>query len=332
LYDAELAFKSRQEFKDADNRFDEPKNTFGTYGNFQLVGQGEKTNEKCGRFFGFKGCDNVDLHNKTDLYGVNYAGKVYMFKVFNSCDKPSCPVCYKKGWAVREAGRIEARLKIASKRLGLIEHIIASVPSRDYGLGIKALRSKVDAILKKRGVHGVKIFHAFRYNPRRHWYWSPHFHVLGFVLGGYKCRGCVKDCAGCDGFEVRTRECFKTDGYLVKVLPVRKTVGGTAWYQLNHASIKKNVKNFHVATWFGLCGYRKLKVTPELMNQFVRKRVCPICQYELRNFRYSGRDASILACYRSTIDKCEEREFFDDLEDNIGLRQWDEVFRRGFED
>jgi len=319
LYDAELAFKTRQEFGDRDNSFDEPevKNAFGNYGDFQLVGQGKVTNEKCGQFVGFRGCPNVDLHKLITLDGVNYSGKVYVRKVFHSCDKPSCPVCYKHGWAVREAGRIEARLREASKRFGLIEHIVASVPPRDYGLSLKALRSQVDKALKKRGVHGVKIFHGFRYSVRKQWYWSPHFHVLGFVLGGYKCRGCMKDCAGCDGFEVRTRKHFQNDGYIVKVLPKRKTVGGTAWYQLNHASVKKNITRFHVATWFGVCSYRKLKFTAEY-----RKRVCPICQHDLVKLMYVGRDRSVLACYGSTISNCEEREFFDDLEDKIGLELW----------
>ena len=63
----------------------------------------------------------------------------------------------------------------------------------------------------------------------------------------------------------------------------RKTVMGTAWYQLNHASVKKGVVRFHVATWFGNCSYRKLKVTAEM-----RKSVCPICQHDLVKMRYHG--------------------------------------------
>ena len=40
---------------------------------------------------------------------------------------------------------------------------------------------------------------------------------------------------------------------------------------------------FHVATWFGVCSYRKLKVTYEK-----RKELCPICQSELVPLRYVG--------------------------------------------
>jgi len=39
-----------------------------------------------------------------------------------------------------------------------------------------------------------------------------------------------------------------------------------------------------VATLFGNCSYRKLKVTVEL-----RKSVCPICQHDLEKLRYHCR-------------------------------------------
>ena len=119
-------------------------------------------------------------------------------------------------------------------------------------------------------------------------YWSPHFHVLGFILGGYGCRSCKKTpnidvCRGCGGFEDRTRKAYATDGYIVKALGKRKTVFGTAWYQLNHATIDTTKKRFHVATWFGVCSYRKLKVTVEK-----REELCPCCQHELKWLMYCG--------------------------------------------
>ena len=100
------------------------------------------------------------------------------------------------------------------------------------------------------------------------------FHCLGFVRGGYsRCLSCPNGdfpslgvCGGCDGFEAVTRRLnlgytdakgrrHEGDGYLVKVLGERKTVGGTAWYQLNHASVKVGVERFHVATWWGVVSY-----------------------------------------------------------------------------
>jgi hypothetical protein len=198
---------------------------------------------------------------------------------------------------------IEARLLECSKRFGQVEHVIVSVPKSDYGLSLEDLRQKaVHTVMKNRGViGGVMIFHAFRYRSRsvllkgvfnsRGWYWSPHFHVLGYILGSYaQCRGChclaegtFADCRGCDGFEGRTRRCFDKDGYIVKVKEKRKSVIGTAWYKLNHSSIKRGVKRFHAATWFGVCSYRKLKITVEL-----KKDVCPICQHDLERLRYFG--------------------------------------------
>lgn len=91
---------------------------WGLHGIFSLVGNGNVANSWCGTFKCHWGCLRVELHDKITLDGHNHKGKVFVQKVYNSCDKPSCPICYKKGWAVREAGRIEARLKEAAKRFG----------------------------------------------------------------------------------------------------------------------------------------------------------------------------------------------------------------------
>jgi len=265
------------------------------FGEYNLAGHGVVTNSSCGKFASFSGCNRVELHNHQTLDGVDYSGKVYVRKVFVSCHKPSCPICYKYGWAVREAERIEGRLVEACKLFGLVEHIVASVPVRDYGLKFEFLRKKVGEVLHARGIiGGVMIFHRDRFSRRKGWYVSPHFHVLGFVLGGYPCRGCKKVCGAhcCDGFEGRTRREFVKDGFIVKVLGKRKTVGGTAWYQLNHSSYRVDAKRSNVATWFGCCSYRKLKVTVEM-----KKRVCPICQHDLEALRYVGSKPEILAWY-----------------------------------
>jgi hypothetical protein len=76
---------------------------------------------------------------------------------------------------------------------------------------------------------------------------------------------------------------FEKDGYIVKVMGERKTIFGTAWYQLNHSTIRTNVKRPHACTWFGVCSYRRLKVTVEK-----RKDLCPICQHDLGAIRYFG--------------------------------------------
>jgi len=287
---SELGFKLRKEFGSWDDGFDgEPdvQNVWGEYGDSQLVGNGEVTNEYCGKYLGLRGCKRLDLHDKITVSGENFKNKVFVHVVHHWCNKPSCPVCYKHGWAVRQAGRMELRLKEGAKRFGQVEHIVVSVPSKDYGLNWKALRAKVRRVLEDCGVVGGGIIpHDFRYDVRKGWFFSPHFHVLGFIRGGYgRCRRCKGgNCYACDGFEGRVYRLYRKNGYIVKVLGERKTIFGTAWYQLNHASIKKGVKRFHVVTWFGVCSYRKLKVTAERV-----KRVCPICGHDLVRMKYFGK-------------------------------------------
>ena len=280
----------------------------GLFGEFNLAGHGVVTNSSCGKFKSFLVCARTDLHKLVTLDGKNYSGKVYVKKLFNSCDKPSCPICYKYGWAVRESFKVSARLGAASKRFGLVEHFSVSLAKKDYGLSFKATRRKaIDACLARGIVGGVIFFHRDRFNDWKRWYVSPHFHVLGFLLGGYgRCRSCRQQyCSTCDGFEGRTRKLNLTDGFVVKVCTddsgvagERETVGGTAWYMLNHSSYEVGVKRSNVAVWFGCCSYRKLKVTVEM-----KKHVCPICQHDMEKMRYLGSKPDILASYDAVLGK-----------------------------
>lgn len=126
-----------------------------------------------------------------------------------------------------------------------------------------------------------------------------------YVTGGGKTVkqiGNDKVCEGCDGFEAVTRKFNREEhavfkrkmgslyvptynrdcseklvgGWIVRVMDVRKSIMGTAWYQCNHASYKIGVRNFRTVTWFGSCSCNKLKVTPE-----IKKRLCPCCQHDL---------------------------------------------------
>lgn len=329
-----LGFDLSREF--GDDSFNEPDmaDSYGSYGNIQLVGHGRVTNSFCGTYKRFDGCVYTHLHNKTTLDGVNYKGKMYGRIVHNGCHKFSCPICYKFSASVREAGNIEMRLAEASKRFGQVEHIVASVPVRDYGLTFVKLRANTIKALKRRGVFGgCLIFHGFRYNIRKQWYWSPHFHILGFIMGGFrKCRRCPHvdkkgsrfDCEGCKGFYGVSKKHFKKDGYIVEVMGRRKTVFGTAYYQLNHSSFDITKIRFHIATWFGACSYRKLKVTKEY-----KKRVCPICGHDLVKLRYLGSKPSIMDLWTSTSASCKKIDFFDDLMQD-GQIVWVEDSRRRF--
>ena len=95
-------------------------NEFWKYGEYELVGHGEQTNAKCGTFKKFMGCLNVELHNNS-RWVIESLSKdsVFVKPVYHSCDKPTCPICFKFGWAVREAYRMERRLQEASNRFGL---------------------------------------------------------------------------------------------------------------------------------------------------------------------------------------------------------------------
>jgi hypothetical protein len=276
------------------------RNEFWSYGEQELAGHGKLTNAHCGQFKKFMGCLNYDLHNQVRWFFPDLKkDSVFVKSIYHSCDKPTCPKCFKYGWAVREATRMERRLNEASNRFGLVEHVVASVSAKDYGLSLETLRKKAVKILQNRGIiGGSMIFHGFRYANKKEavskgvsfgWRWNPHFHVLGFVGGeGYgKCRSCKgADCYTCKGFEGITRLENKKDGWVVKVLEKRKTVGGTCWYQLNHCSIRRGSKKSHAATWFGVCSYRKLKLVNGEDVGVHHK--CPMCSSKLVQVRYLG--------------------------------------------
>ncbi len=137
-----LTHEEKGLWKAYDSSFSEPKHTtitedfeYGGNKNLLRVGGGEQTDSYCGQTLGVKGCLNIDLHVHVSLDGVNHAGNGYFKKIIHSCDRPECPVCFLRGWSVREASAIESRIKKLSngytdnegKRhagLGLPEHII----------------------------------------------------------------------------------------------------------------------------------------------------------------------------------------------------------------
>lgn len=326
---------------------------WGNYGEHQLVGVGavtnpenaEKTNPKaCGRFYGFNGCVHTELHDVTtfDAKGnaVNHKGKAYISKRFRYCNRPTCPICYRH-WAWRESLRVETLIKEAEKKQGKAQHIITSVPSSDYDLKFEGLHKKAVNTLYVRGIKGgCLIFHAFRFRrksivengvriPKGRPYWSPHWHTLGFLANGYgKCRHCpnnrdgqgwIKEtakCLTCDGFEGRTRREYAKDGYIVKVKEERKTIQGTAWYQLNHCSIRPDKRGSHAVTWFGTCSRKKLVLTKAVMKELRETRKCPICGMELVELRHMGFEGARIAS-EFWIKDWEEDAF-----DKDGLPVW----------
>lgn len=263
------------------------------YENFMPVGRGEPSSEWCGKFRGLLVCKNVDGHKDGVVKGSDATGKVVVRLQHFWCKKSSCPVCFISGWSVRRAKYIVARLDEGVRRgFGVIEHVVVSVPKKAYGLYFKAFRREALDILVALGVSGgCMIFHGFRVGRKRNiLVWSPHFHILGFVRGGYnRCRVCERkwNClSGCGGFDDRAYQSFLRNGYFVKVLGSRQSVYGSAWYQMNHATIKLGVKRFHTVTWFGNCGFRKFKATKSF--SIIPCSVCgePMC----RGFHVGNRD------------------------------------------
>jgi len=246
---------------------------------YMLVGRGGVTNSECGRHRFFKKCGVVDLHHN------EFEGKDVWHNCVKTCGCPSCSRCFKYGWAVGEANNIDCRFLTAEKVLGLpygsVEHLQASVPKSDYGLSYVDLSRDAILALKASGCFGgCIILHGHRKDyVKRELFFSPHFHSLSYLRGGYRCRGCGHlKCSGkmrlycdapvgsCDGFEQVTRSVHVDDGWIVSlaknekgVVEKRKNVFGTAWYQLEHASYQVGVRRFQIVKWFGDVNNRKLE-------------------------------------------------------------------------
>jgi hypothetical protein len=261
---------------------------------FEPVGRGAKSSELCGKWQSFAVCKNVEGHKGVFIHGVDCSDKVVVAHKHWWCHKATCPVCFARGWAVRGARNIQARLEVGVKRgLGEVEHMSVSIPREDYGLPEAVLRVKSRLALSVRGVvAGCMIFHGYRLDRERGvLVWSPHYHVLGFIRGGYaRCRECYRkwNCLkGCGGFDDKNHYQFLEDGYFIKVFGERITVFGTAWYQMNHSTVRVSfLKRFHAVTYFGACGNRKYSSSEFIMPA---EDVCPACGGEMTKSAYRGR-------------------------------------------
>ncbi|MDH5483493.1 MAG: hypothetical protein OEY22_11560 [Candidatus Bathyarchaeota archaeon] len=284
---------------------------------FVPVGRGVPSSEICGRWRSLVACKNKEGHKGKLLKGADVTNKMVVRHKHWWCHKASCPICFARGWSPREARNILGRCKEAEKRgLGIVEHVTVSVAVKDRDLRESVSRKNCREALFDRGVGGgAMIFHGYRIDwKRKCLVWSPHYHALGVVSleGGFdRCRDCVhdcRDCGLCDGFKVREVRGFAKDGYLVKVHETRKTVFGTAYYQLNHATIRVGLKRFHVVTWFGSMSYRMFEG-----EKLVSEDVCSVCGGEMVRCFHAGKrrivkdvgDIGYVACF--VDDEFDER-------------------------
>jgi len=255
------------------------------------VGRGVQSSNLCGSHRSLSVCDNIEGHKGKTLHGVDCTDKVIVRHNHLWCKKSSCPCCFIRGWSVSEARSIENRFIEGDRRgFGKVEHVLASVAVADRGLSESAMRKKCRDALKDRGViGGCMIWHGYRVaKDHESLAFSPHYHCLGYIEGGFdRCRECVHergDCKSCIGFKGREVRGYAKDKILVKVLAERETVFGTAYYQLNHATVRLGVKRFHVVTWFGICATRMFKSA-----EVKAKIVCPICDSPMVKCMYMGK-------------------------------------------
>jgi len=214
--------------------------------------------EDCGKWL-TKGCLDVFAHKNTE-----YSGKVFIKTFQKSCYRADCEVCFKK-WMAREANKATRRIeKYEELSKQLAKHIVISVPSWLHYKPVKELRKESYRILKLVNCKGgTLIFHPFRYHKDTNsWYFSPHFHVIGF------------------GWITNVEEIYRKGGWIVKNKGVRDSVFATFYYQLSHAGVKKGV---HTLTWFGDLSYSKLKIEKE-----PNVDVCPLCSAKLRPVFHYG--------------------------------------------
>ncbi len=238
--------------------------------NWGLPGHGESKDD-CGGYFR-KICLNIDEH----------PDNLAVFKTMtHRCYDPKCPICW-KSWALREADRITHRIESFAHKfnwLGRPIHAMISVPSSLYHLSFNKLKIIARRLLKKVGfLGGSVILHCYRQkcvlcgfhketftkkcsncgSSSFSWYFSPHFHVIGF---GWIVGEDVSDT-------------YESSGWVIKNLGVRNSVFGTAFYQLTHCAIWYGSGKKHSVTWIGLLSYNSKYKIPPMPKHSTR---CPWC-------------------------------------------------------
>lgn len=226
---------------------------------WHISGNGE-AQEMCGEVRKTVSCPNGCGIGSADRDGNKEA---FQF-ITNSCNRPTCPVCYEQ-WAARLAKRVSERLiqsmnLYRSRGYGNLKHYIVSPPQEEAKEllqtidGYKKLKANLRTLLKAEGYHGgVIIFHSHRTKNRVRF--SPHFHIIG--LGRIN--------ADSNQFYAQTGWIYKNKGN-------RKSVYHTVQYLLSHCGVlhDENIRIQHTS-WFGELSYAKVVKDEEAMRNLARK-------------------------------------------------------------
>ena len=205
------------------------------------------------------GCLNEKLHEK-----LGKGRSIFVKQYQRSCYRGSCEECYPK-WIARQANLATRKIEHYSKKTKLRPiHLMLFIPPSQHCLPIEKLRSRMKKILKK--AHwkgGAVIFHPFRFDENtRNFYYSPHFHLVGF------------------GYRFQIAEAFGKYGWFIKIGEERESVFQTFCYLLSHCGIRKGN---HTVTWIGDLSYSKLKLEKE-----PKITCCPVCSGKLVPIYYDG--------------------------------------------
>ncbi|NMJ86802.1 MAG: hypothetical protein EX285_03020 [Thaumarchaeota archaeon] len=233
------------------------------HGGWRLPGTG-KSRVDCGLWKSY-GCLNTKNHP-----GLNQA---YVRTHMLTCFRASCPICH-PNWIAREANRGTHKIEKYSEIKKLEpKHIVVSLGWSKRNLPFDEMKKLVRRTLKEVNVRaGCMMFHAFRHkkiNDIQEWYWSPHFHIMGF------------------GYVKNVEYVSKKTDCVIKNLGVRKSVHATLWYALDHCGIRKGS---HSVTWFGGLSNRSIAMyNPECKPEKDEEwNKCPYCGIKLRLLEVTG--------------------------------------------
>jgi hypothetical protein len=203
------------------------------------------------------GCLHKNLHM---MFGKG--NSVFIKQYQRSCYRPSCKECYLK-WMARAANRGTRRIEDYAKKTGKKPiHLMLMVHTSQHGLSYNLLKKRMNEILKHaKWDGGAVIFHPFKFNENsRQWYYSPHFHLVGF------------------GERANISRAFGKCGWYVKIAEERKSVFQTFCYLLSHCGIRKGNRS---VIWVGQLSYSKVPAEKE-----PKITGCPVCGCVLKPVYY----------------------------------------------